>query len=115
MTTDFSLNYEFSTCKIEAQYMLSTKIGLSAKTKNNWMYTTCTELVDHNSMNNLLSYFGLVDSRMSASDIDLPVNNKLQSLIFTFFGQSKCISFPDTISGASDQGPISTTFCYVQA
>ena len=66
-------------------------------------------------MNNLLSYFGLVDSRMSASDIDLPVNNKLQCLIFTFFSQSKCISFPDTISGASDQGPISTTFCYVQA
>ena len=30
------------------------------------MYGTC------NSMNNLLSYFGLVDARMSASEIDLP-------------------------------------------
>ena len=26
-------------------------------------------------MNNLLSYFGLADSRMRASDIDLPVTN----------------------------------------
>ena len=31
---------------------------------------SCTEL---NSMNNLLSYFGLVDARISASEKDLPV------------------------------------------
>ena len=42
------------------------------------MYTTCTELVvfmygTGKSMNNLLSYFELVDQRMSASDKDLPV------------------------------------------
>ena len=63
--------------------MLSTKIVLSAKTKNNLMYTTSTEFVIFsfltcNSMNNLLLfhlYFGLVDARMSASDIDLPVPN----------------------------------------
>ena len=42
------------------------------------MYTTCTELVifmywTRNSMNNLLSYCGLVDARISASEKDLPV------------------------------------------
>ena len=39
----------------------------------------CTQLVLYlyssgNSMNNLLSYFGLTDSRMRASDTDLPVS-----------------------------------------
>ena len=38
-----------------------------------FMYTTCSELVvfmywTRNSMNNLLSYFGLVDARISASE-----------------------------------------------
>ena len=42
------------------------------------MYTTCTELVVFmyrtcNSMNNLLSYCGLVDARISAPEKDLPV------------------------------------------
>ena len=42
------------------------------------MYTTCSELVifiywTRNSMNNLLSYCGLVDARIRASDKDLPV------------------------------------------
>ena len=42
------------------------------------MYTTCSELVvfmyrTGKSMNNLLSYCGLVDARISASDKDLPV------------------------------------------
>ena len=42
------------------------------------MYTTCSELAvfmywTGKSMNNLLSYFGLVDARISASDKDLPV------------------------------------------
>ena len=44
------------------------------------MYTTCSELVvfmyylTGKSMNNLLSYCGLVDARISASEKDLPVN-----------------------------------------
>ena len=43
-----------------------------------FMYTTCSELVVFlyrtcNSMNNLLSYFELVDARISASEKDLPV------------------------------------------
>ena len=42
------------------------------------MYTTCSDLVvfmyrTGKSMNNLLSYCGLVDSRISTSDKDLPV------------------------------------------
>ena len=42
------------------------------------MNTTCSELgvfvyLTHNSMNNLLWYFGLVDARISASEKDLPV------------------------------------------
>ena len=43
-----------------------------------FMYTTCSELVvfmywTRNSMNNILSYYGLVDARISASEKDLPV------------------------------------------
>ena len=40
--------------------------------KKQFVYTTCAELVVQ-SMNNLLSYCGLVDPRISASDKDLPV------------------------------------------
>ena len=44
------------------------------------MYTTRSELVGFmywttSSMNNVLSYFGLVDARISASEKDLPVLN----------------------------------------
>ena len=44
-----------------------------------FMYTTCSELVDFmywtgKSTNNLLSYYGLVDVGINASDKDLPVN-----------------------------------------
>ena len=57
------------------------------KQKNQFMYTTCTELVvfmywTGKSMNNLLSYCGLVDVRISASDKDLPVWNKIYLEIF---------------------------------
>ena len=43
-----------------------------------FLYTTCSEFVfflyrTRKSMNNLSSYCGLTDSRMSASDTDLPV------------------------------------------
>ena len=45
-----------------------------------FMYTTCSELVvfmywTGKSMNNLLSYCGLVDPRISASDKDLPLHS----------------------------------------
>ena len=48
MTKDCSLNYEFSTSKLQAQYMLCTKIVLAVKTKQNClhnMYWTCSFLV----------------------------------------------------------------------
>ena len=78
MAPDCSLNYEFSTRKIQVQNMLCTKIVLNAKTKKQFLYTTCSEFVfflywSRKSMNSLSSYCGLTDSRMSASDIDLPV------------------------------------------
>jgi hypothetical protein len=77
MRTDCSLNYEFSTRKIQVQNMLCTKIVFCFDIQNNF----CTQHVlnlhfsywTHDSMNNLLSYCGLSDSRMSASDTDLPV------------------------------------------
>ena len=59
MTTDCSLNYEFSTRKIQVQNILCTKI--------------LNLYFSGNSMNNLSSYCGLTDSRMRASDTDLPV------------------------------------------
>ena len=45
------------------------------------MYTTYSDLVffmywTGKSMNNLLSYFGLVDARISASEKDLPVSSR---------------------------------------
>ena len=49
------------------------------KNKTQFMHTTCSELVifmywTGNSMNNLLSYCGLVDARISGSEKDLPVS-----------------------------------------
>ena len=48
------------------------------KNKKQFVYTTCSELGifmywTGNSMNNLLSYCGLVDAKIRASDKDLPV------------------------------------------
>ena len=50
------------------------------KNKKKFLYTTCSELVffwvrSSKSMNNLLSYFGLTDARMSPSEKDLPVQD----------------------------------------
>ena len=49
MTTDFSLNYEFSTWKLQAQYMLPVAyINCSeSQNKKQFLYTTCTLLVIH--------------------------------------------------------------------
>ena len=50
------------------------------KQKKQFMYTTCSEIVVFmygigKSMNNLLSYCGLVDARIRASNKDLPVQH----------------------------------------
>ena len=53
------------------------------KNKKQFMYTTCSEVVvfiywTGKSMNNLLSYCGLVDARISASEKKLPVNKQMK-------------------------------------
>ena len=59
--------------------MLCTKIVLNVKTKQKqqFVYTTCSagilSLQFSRTMNNLSSYFGLVDAKIRASDKDLPV------------------------------------------
>ena len=49
------------------------------------MYCACSFRV--NSMNNLLSYCGLVDARISASEKYLPVQGQLNSLTYKIVGQ----------------------------
>ena len=78
MTKDWSLNYEFSTWKLQAQNMLFTQIVLNVKTKTKTicvhnMFSWFSELVvfkywTGNSMDNLLSYCGLVFARKSTSE-----------------------------------------------
>ena len=86
MTKDCSLNYRFSTSKIHVQNMLCTQIvfHFCFDIQNNWctqhVLPMFSELVvfmywTSESMNNLLSYCGLVDQRISASCNDLPVLN----------------------------------------
>ena len=87
MTKYCSLNYKFSTWKFQAQNMGRTccvqKLFWMSKQKEKTifvqnMFSPCSELVvfmywTGKSMNNLLSYCGLVDVRINASDKDLPV------------------------------------------
>ena len=84
MTKDCSLNYEFSTWKFQAQNMLCTQIVFLFMFwhSEQFVYTTSSEggvfmYWTGKSMNNLLSYCGLVDARINASDKDLPVLLKL--------------------------------------
>ena len=70
MTKDCSLNYKFSTWKFQAQNTCRTICVHN-------MFCGCSELAIFmywtlNSMNNLLSYCGLVDAKIRASDKDLP-------------------------------------------
>jgi hypothetical protein len=57
--------------------MLCTQIVLSVKTRKQFMYTSGSpDVLSFQSsicINNLLSYCGLVDAKIRASDIDLPV------------------------------------------
>ena len=53
------------------------------KQKNQFLYTTVLSLYfSGDSMNNLLSYCGLTDSKMRASDTDLPVFAKFRDTKF---------------------------------
>ena len=100
MKTDCSLNYHFSTWKFQAQNMGRTW----GQHDNNMMCTqivfcfcfdirtTCVNNIfspyselgtfmhwTGNSLDNLLSYCGLVDARISTSKKDLPVSDSYQS------------------------------------
>ena len=63
--------------------MLYTKIVLNVKTKQKqqFVYTTCSagilSLQFSRTMNNLLSYCGLVDAKKGDSDKDLPVHKSV--------------------------------------
>ena len=73
MTTDCSLIYNFCPRKIQVQNMLCNNIV--------FVLVTCSEFflyITHKSLNNLSSYCGLTDSRISASDTDLPVSITLE-------------------------------------
>ena len=84
MTTDCPWNYQFSTWKLQAQNMLCRQIVCFLFWHSEqFTYTSCSELVvfmlwTGKSMNNLLSYCGLVDARTRASDKDLPVKKSHQ-------------------------------------
>jgi hypothetical protein len=87
MTTDCSLNYEFSTgnSKLRTCWEHVVYINCSERQNKNKkpicvhnIFSTCSEFGifmywTRNWMNNLLSYCGLVDKRISASEKDLSV------------------------------------------
>ena len=88
MAKDCTLIYQFNTWKLQAQNMGRTccvqKLFWTLKQKTNLCaqhVLPCSELVvfmywTGKSMNNLLSYCGLVDVRINASDKDLPVQTR---------------------------------------
>ena len=62
--------------------MLCTQIGFLFWHSEQFMFTTCSEFVvfmqwTGKLMNNLLSYYRLIDTRIWASDKDLPVTLNL--------------------------------------
>ena len=70
------VQYKKNTCSEHVVY--KNCFECQNKNKKHFLYTTCSELVflsywTCNSMNNLLSYCGLTDARISASEKDLPV------------------------------------------
>ena len=70
LLTESPKKYKFRTCCVQILFWTSKQ-----KQKNNF----CTQHVLNlyilgNSMNNLLSYCGLTEGRMRASEKDLPVN-----------------------------------------
>ena len=91
MTKDCSLNYKLAheSCKLRTLSEHAVYINCSEcqnKTKPicvHNMFWACSFMCwTRNSVNNLLSYFGLVAARISASDKDLPVN---RNNIFVWF------------------------------
>ena len=85
MTKDCPLNYKFSTWKVQSQNMGRTccvyKLFWMSKQKTihvQHMFSSCSELAifmywTRKSMNNLSSYYGLVDAKIRTPGKDLPV------------------------------------------
>ena len=82
MTTDCSLNYKFNTWKFQAQTWGEHVVYRNCfRHSEQILYTRCSHRFELgifmfwtcNSMNNLLSYCGLVDAEIRASDKDLPL------------------------------------------
>ena len=88
MTTDCSLNHEFSTWKFQAQncvHKLFFVLTFRTIYVHN-MFSTCYELGifmywTRNSLNNLSSCCGLGDARISASDKYLPAFSSMMGMI----------------------------------
>ena len=92
---ELRVQYEKNTSSEHVVYKNCFECQKKAK---QFLYTTCSDLAifmywTHKSMNNPLSYCGLVDARISASDKDLPVHirskqftNKLVNMVKTCCG-----------------------------
>jgi hypothetical protein len=85
MTKDCPLNYQFSSWKFQSQNVVYTNCSECQNKKTisvQNMFSECYELGifmywTGNSMNNLLSYCGLVDAKVRASDKGLPVTKRI--------------------------------------
>ena len=101
MTTDCSLITDFSTRKIQVQNMLCTNFLFCFDIQNN----ICTQHVLNlyfsccNSMSNISLYCGLTDSRMRASDIDLPV--LVNCFVICFYLSLHCYFYSHFFTGKS--------------
>ena len=83
--SDLQVQYMKIPSSEHGENMLCTKHVLPRFELVIFMYWTC------NSMNNLLSYCGLIDTRIRASDKDLPVKNIIIFKVFTIIYLSKAI------------------------
>ena len=66
---------------INPQYDNRLSMELPWKLQAQNMVRTCSYRFHGNSMNNFLSYFGLVDAWISASEKDLPVEQFVASIL----------------------------------
>ena len=97
MTNYFSLNYELSKWKFQAQNMLRTccvlKLIFVFMFRTIYIHTMFWAWSfmywKRNSMNNLSSYYGLVDARISASDKNLPVLFEVLIQVCASFSRKK--------------------------
>ena len=72
---DWPVQYIKTTSLKHVVYINCPEFQNKNKKQQQFVYITCFEVVVFMYWNNLLSYCGLVDPRISASDKDLPVCN----------------------------------------